>query len=174
MIYSETKASLIIEGLIFVALGLVALYLPVVSTISITLMIAVLCIVTGIAQYVTAYRGDRQPSFWLAILNALLVIIVGVLLLVYPISAMFVLTAVLGIWFLVNGITQMIYAIQLRDSYDSWGVMLLSGLISVILAIIIGYGWPHNSLWLLGVLLGINLLLFGISLLALGFRTRSA
>ena len=170
MLITESKSTLIIEGVIFMALGILALALPVATTLSATLLIGILCVIAGVVQFYRTFRYKKMSVVWLSLLNALLVFIVGIILLAYPVTGMMALTALLGIWFLVSGISQIILSLQIKHRHPNWGVLMVSGITSLILSIIIWYGWPVSSLWLIGVLIGVNLLFFGISLLALAFH----
>jgi uncharacterized membrane protein HdeD (DUF308 family) len=83
------------------------------------------------------------------------------------------LALLLGIWFLVHGILEINFSIQVRHHSRNWGLMLISGVVSIILSIIIWTGWPATALWIIGLLLGINLIFFGVSLFALAFRVKN-
>jgi uncharacterized membrane protein HdeD (DUF308 family) len=85
------------------------------------------------------------------------------------------LTLVLIVFFVIEGIVSIMYAIEHRRQYSGrWAWMLVSGIIDLILAGIIFAGLPGTALWALGLLLGINLLFGGASLIAMAMHARAA
>lgn len=173
MILSRNKSILITKGIIFVILGILAIALPTITTYSITILVGILFLLAGITQAIWLLKNTDHPSFWFSLITAALAIIIGILILIYPLHGAMFLTLLLGIWFMVHGIVQIAVAIQARGLTTNWGLMLFSGIISIILALIIWSGWPATTLWVIGLLLGINLLLFGIALLAFAFRLKN-
>ncbi len=75
------------------------------------------------------------------------------------------LTLVLAAFFLAQGVTQIFASLSHRRVLKSWGWVLLSGVVDLILAGIIMSGWPETSAWVIGILVGVNLLMVGISLI---------
>ncbi len=174
MTLNLSKPVLITEGILLIIIGFLAIYLPTLTTISIITLIGILSIIAGAVQLVRALQNTKTNYFWTALISAVLAIIIGILLLSYPLHGAMVLALLLGIWFLFHGILEIHFALQVRDHSHNWGILLFSGIISIVLAIIIWSGWPLNALWIVGLLLGINLIFFGISLFALAFRSKKA
>jgi uncharacterized membrane protein HdeD (DUF308 family) len=113
------------------------------------------------------------PGFLWTFVTALLSIVVGGLLLWKPIEGVLSLTIVLTAFFIVEGIFQAAAALVYRDGMPgSWGWLLVSGLADLALAAIIIMGWPGTAVWILGLLVGINLLTSGwaVVMVALGAR----
>jgi uncharacterized membrane protein HdeD (DUF308 family) len=107
--------------------------------------------------------------------SALLGIAVGLMLLVSPLSGALSLTLVLTAFFIVEGVASIMYAFEhKRELTGRWGFMLLSGVVDLVLAAIIIAGLPGTALWALGVLVGINMLFGGASLVGLGLAARAA
>lgn len=166
-----TKTTLYFEGFIFTILGILAIVLPAATTFSIAILIGILLIIVGVIQMIRVFQNRESPSsFWISLISAILAIVLGILILVFPMHGVMVLTMLLGIWFLVHGVIEIALGFRARHVSKGWGFMVFSGLISIILAIIIWATWPVSALWFIGLLLGINLLLFGLSLFALAYR----
>ena len=157
---------LLFEGIIFSLLGLAAIALPVISTLSTELFLGWLLIFGGIVQLYRAFKGCHAPGYIGTILLSALYIIFGVLLLVFPIAGVLSITLLLTLFFIAEGIAKIILGIQLRPS-QYWGWLILNGILALILAYIIWAGWPGSAFWVLGILVGINMLFFGISLIFL-------
>ena len=106
------------------------------------------------------YR-ERTGPFFGALLIGLLTLIAGLFLVFNPISGALSLTILLGVLFLIQGAFELALAFEMRPAAN-WIWMLLSGLASVILAIVIALGLPGISVVALGILLGINFLSTGL------------
>ena len=114
-------------------------------------------------------RGWR--GFLLELLSAVLYLGVGILLLVNPLEGALALTIVLAAFLVVEGIFKIIMAMRVRD-HDGWGWLLASGILSVTLGVLIWAQWPASGLWVIGLLVGIQLLFTGWSLVMLALAAR--
>ncbi len=167
------KSALIIEGCIFMLLGVLAIALPTATSVSVAMIVGILLIIAGVIQVFRVFEHREGAEFWIPLILALLAILVGVLMLVYPLHGILVLAMLLGIWFFFHGIIEIAMAIQFRKVSSGWGFLLFSGIVSILLALLIWSGWPTSAVWLIGLLLGINLLLFGASLIMLALTKHS-
>jgi len=169
---THSRSMLVLEGILCIILGILAIALPLLTGYSLTIVLGWILIVGGIIHLYRTFRGVKTNSFWLALMNALLAIVVGILLLIYPLHGLMFLTLILGIFFFFEGITEIALAIHFRSVSPNWGWLLFSGILALILAFIIWYNWPITALWVIGVLLGINLIFFGIGLLFAATRRK--
>ena len=113
-----------------------------------------------------AFRAARWKGFILAMMGALLSLGIGILLL-YPLTGILSLTLVIAVFFMAGGLFRILLAFRLRP-LDHWGWLLVSGILSLLLAAIILTQWPTAAAWLLGLLVGIDLMFSGWTLLMLG------
>lgn len=117
----------------------------------------------------------HQWRFWIggaaAIFIGLLSIAAGLFLLLFPLEGVVALTLVLIALFLAAGVVKCAYAWKLRDG-KGWGWMLAAGLASLTFGVLIWTGLPGSAFWVLGLLVGIDLMLYGASLLALVIAAR--
>lgn len=156
------RRSLFIEGVAFLLLGLVGVFTPVLLTFAIELLIGSLFLVGGIFQGWRAFTAKKLPGFWPSILSAILYVVVGGFLLFYPIKGVVTLTFLLAFFFFLEGIFQIAFASVLRTT-QSWIWVLINGILALILAALIWSGWPGTSFWVIGLLVGINLIFYGSS-----------
>lgn len=161
-----TKSPFFLEGILFVILGILAIALPVLFTLSAELMFGALVLVGGIVQLVKAWQDRKIKSMAIPVISALAYIIVGFLFLSRPILGMLTLTILAMIFFIVSGIFKLALAFQLRH-VKGWIWIALSGICALLLAAIIWSGWPGSAAWAIGLLLGIDMLFFGCSLIAI-------
>jgi uncharacterized membrane protein HdeD (DUF308 family) len=109
-------------------------------------------------------RGGRNIAATL--LLAILTLASGIILLVFPLAGLITLTMFLAAYFIAAGILKVIHALQ-RRGIPGWGWALVSGLISIALGVLIWSGFPGTALWVLGVIIGIDLIFYGWALIFL-------
>lgn len=165
-----SRSVLIFEGILFIIFGLLAIALPGIFTLGLELTIGCLFIIAGIVQLVRTFTTKGTLGTMTALLSAVLYIVIGILLLSFPFRGVLALTILLTVYFVIEGIAKIVLAFQLKQ-FTGWLWLFLSGILSLALALIIWYGWPNTAFWVLGLLVGINLLFFGFSLLAVSFAS---
>jgi uncharacterized membrane protein HdeD (DUF308 family) len=111
------------------------------------------------------------------VLSSVLGVVAGILLIAFPIAGTLTLTLVLAGFFTAEGVLRIVRAVQHRGM-ARWGFLLFDGIVTLALGVLILAQWPGSSVWLLGLLLGVHLLVGGMSMLLLataaGRLTRSA
>jgi uncharacterized membrane protein HdeD (DUF308 family) len=166
------RTLLIMEGILFSILGILAIILPGISTLSTELFIGWLLIFGAIAQLYRTFTTRKHVGFTGSLIIGFLYLIFGILLLLYPVAGILSLTVLLIFFFFAEGIGKLILAFQFRRARN-WGWLAVNGVLAIIIGYIIWAGWPQTSFWALGLLVGINMLFFGLSLLFLGFALPS-
>jgi uncharacterized membrane protein HdeD (DUF308 family) len=163
----------LVQGVILAALGLLAIGAPLVATIVVVKLTGWLFFIGGIIGLVSFFTGRDVPGSVWSFITSALAILAGIYLLRQPLSGMLSLTLVLAAFFIAQGISQIFAALAHKRALKSWGWVLLSGIVDLILAGIILRGWPETSAWILGLLVGINLLMYGVSLIMTALAARS-
>ena len=103
----------------------------------------------------------------------MLALVVGVILIGWPVGGILSLTLVLIVFFLIEGIASIMFALEHRRQLpERWGWMLASGIIDLILAAVILMGLPGTAAWAIGLLVGINMVFGGIALIAMAMTAR--
>lgn len=164
----QYKSYFIAEGVIFTLLGILAMAIPGVFTLGAELLIGVLFLAAGIFQGWRTFQTKGVPGFFWSLFISIIYILAGLSLLFNPLQGVLTLTLILTFFFIIDGIANIILGFQFKP-HGVWGWRILSGLISLLLAYLIYAGWPGSAVWLLGLLVGINLLFVGITQLVLGF-----
>jgi uncharacterized membrane protein HdeD (DUF308 family) len=163
----------LIEGIVLVLLGAIAIVVPPLATLTYTILIGWIFLVSGVVGLITTFWMRRAPGFWWSLLSALIAIAAGFLLLGWPVTGALSLTLVLTSFFIVEGIASIMYAIEHRNQLTGrWGWMLVSGIIDLILAAIIIAGLPGTAAWAIGLLVGINMLFGGGALIGMALAAR--
>lgn len=149
-------------GIIMLVLGIIALVSPwFLTSLAVELMYAWLLLVYGIVQLLYAFKSRSIGGFLLKLLFGIISIIAAIFLLVYPLSGVFTLTLILGVYIFLDGVFRVIQSFQLRP-LPKWGWVLFNGIVSIILGILIWSQWPFDASWILGVYVSISLIINGI------------
>jgi uncharacterized membrane protein HdeD (DUF308 family) len=163
----------LIEGIVLVILGLAAIVIPPMATLAVEILFGWLFLISGIAGLITTFMMRQAPGFWWSLLSAILGIAAGIVLLLYPLSGVLTLTFVLIVFFAIEGIASIMFALEhKRELSGRWGWMLASGIIDLILAAIIFLGLPGTAAWALGLLVGINMVFGGSALIGMALHAR--
>jgi uncharacterized membrane protein HdeD (DUF308 family) len=100
-------------------------------------------------------------------------VLAGLVLLARPVQGVLTLTIVVGVYFLIEGITTIMYALEhRRELSERWSWLLVSGLIDILISFLIISGLPGSAEWAIGLLVGINLVLGGASLVGMALAAR--
>ena len=158
-----------VTGILLIALGTVAIFLPGLMSLGTAFFAAWLLLVGGILWAVHTYRYDSKS--FLSWLKPALLVAVGLLLLVYPSSGVAAVGLLLAIYLLLDAFASFSMAHAIRPA-KGWGWMVLNGVMSLLLAALFLIGWPATSLWLVGLYVGISLLFDGWALLAISWALR--
>jgi uncharacterized membrane protein HdeD (DUF308 family) len=165
--------NLILVGGIVILLGVVAIALPVWATLAVEQVIAALLLVWGVAGIGFAL-SMRPLSEWLfTAVTFAIILVIGVLFLIFPQDGVTTLTVILIAAFLIEGVMSILFALRLRETMPQWGWMLFSGLAALGLGLVALSGWPGTEAWTLGLLVGLNFLTSGASLIALAVALKS-
>lgn len=156
-----------------VVAGVLALLYPFFASTAIVVLLGWLLIFAGVVQGIGLIGAGNVPHYWLQLISAALAIVIGLLLLRQPDSGLLIITVLLLLYFLVEGLSKVIFALTIRP-FPHWGWVLLSGIVGILLAVYLWANLPVDSAWVLGVLLGILLIAEGAALTYLAWRVRSA
>ena len=163
------------EGIVLCLLGFGAIVLPPIAGLATTIFLGWLFLAVGFAGLYFTFRTRSAPGFGWSLLSAAVAVFAGALLLWNPLQGMATLTLVLVAYFIVDGAANIFLAIaHRRELSDKWEWMLVNGVIDLILAALIISGIPGTFAWALGLLVGVDLLLGGVALIAMASAARNA
>ena len=163
------------EGILLAVLGVAALILPPLASLAITIFLGWMFLVSGIGGLIVTYWARSSPGFWWSLISAALAVLAGMLLLARPMQAVLTLTIVLGAYFLAEGVATIMYALEHRRELSSrWSWLLISGLVDIAIAFMVITGLPSSAEWAIGILVGINLLFGGATLIGMALAARKS
>jgi uncharacterized membrane protein HdeD (DUF308 family) len=165
----------LIEGIILVILGALAILIPPLATLSVTIFLGWLFLISGVVGLVTTFQARQAPGFWWSLLSAVIGILAGIALIGWPLSGAVSLTLVAIVFFAVEGFATIMYALEhKRELSGRWGWMLVSGIVDLFLAAVIFAGLPGTAAWAIGLLVGINMMFGGVALIMMALHAREA
>ena len=163
----------VFQGVLMIILGVLAVAAPAFATLTVDIYVGWLFLISGVLGLIAMFSARNVPGFLWTLVTALLSIVVGGVLVWKPVEGALSLTIVLTAFFIVEGVFQAAAALIYRDAIPStWGWLLASGLADLALAAIIVAGWPGTAAWVLGLLVGVNLLTTGWAVVMVAFGAR--
>ena len=177
---NETKQSVrsasnagVIWGILTMILGLLAIGSPYFFGTMVSMMVAFMLIGSGVAQTIYAFQAGSLGRGIMKFLFGGLTVIVGIVMVGQPGLALATLTMILGVYFLVDGITTITAAFHVKPE-QGWTWLLFNGVVTLVLAWMIIGEWPLSGVWAIGILVGVRLLFSGMTMLTLGSAGRMA
>lgn len=158
---------LLMLGIATLILGVVAIILPLATAVTINGLVGILLLLGGIFQVVHAFRRrETAGRVVLGLVVAALYVIAGLILLAHPFAAVLTFTLFLAAFFIVAGVFKVIGAFEMHG-VTGWGWNLVGGILTFILGVLIWAHWPSSAVWAIGLLVGIDLLFTGWTMIAL-------
>lgn len=161
----------LIQGALLVVAGFLAIIYPIMSSVAVIIMLGWLLIISGVAQGISLVGARHVPHFWLQLISVILAFLIGFLFLRDPAQGLLTVTLLLIVFFMIEGISKIVFALTIRP-FPYWGWVLASGLIGVLLSLVLWASLPVTALWLVGLLLGIQLISVGGALARLAWQVR--
>jgi len=158
-------------GVIYVIGGFIALGSVVLATVVSAIVVGVMMFLCGIVEVVSAFQMKTWGKFFIWILLGVLYAIAGLFIIEDPLFAAGVLTLIIGAALLASGIVRIFLAFQMQKGAP-WGMVAVSGVITALLGAIILWHWPVSGFFVLGTLLGVDLIFAGVSWISIGMALR--
>jgi uncharacterized membrane protein HdeD (DUF308 family) len=165
----------LVEGIVLAVLGLAAMIVPPLASLAVTIFLGWMFLISGIAGLAVTFWARQMPGFWWSLFSAALAVLAGLVLLARPVQGILTLTIVVGAYFLAEGVTTIMYALEhRRELSERWSWLLAAGLMDILIAVLIISGLPGSAEWAIGLLVGINLVLGGASLVGMALAARKS
>ena len=155
----------IASSVLMVAVGILAIALPLLAGIGISLFVSWMIFFTGFAHLVYAFAARGAGGFLWRLLLGIVYVAGGLYLAFHPALSLLSLTLVLAFILYIEGFIQILAYFSLRALPGArW--ILLDGIVTLLLGLMIGFTWPSASAWAIGTLVGVNFLFSGVTRLA--------
>jgi uncharacterized membrane protein HdeD (DUF308 family) len=160
-------------GVILIVVGCVAILVPEVASVGTAIFIGWVLVIISAFLFAAAFSVHSMGSVAVRLAWALLTLIAGVWLIVEPHNGTLTLTFVLGLYFLVMGVTRIVVAFVGRGMPNA-GLVGLSGLCGLIIGVLVLVKFPSSADWAIGLLVGIDLIFAGWTLTSIALVGRDA
>jgi uncharacterized membrane protein HdeD (DUF308 family) len=163
----------IVWGVLLIIFGMLAIGSPFLAAIAVTGFIAWLIVLAGVVHLILAFHAHGAGSLIWKLLVGLAYLFFGGYLIVHPVLGVASLTLVLASLFLIEGVLNIVLFFKMRSvGGSSW--VLLDGIITLLLGLMIYMQWPSSSAWAIGTLVGVSMIISGVTRVMLSLAVRKA
>ena len=162
------RGPLVVAGVLGLVAGLVAFAVPAVASVGTAIFIGWVLLFASVAIGIEAFSRERLGSKLMRLLLAAVTLAAGLYLLVSPLEGTFTLTVMLVIWFVALGIARIVAGLAELGTPGA-GLIILSGIASLVLGVLIGRQLPSAADWAIGLLVGVDFLIFSVATLWLAW-----
>ncbi|HXZ32080.1 MAG TPA: DUF308 domain-containing protein [Terriglobales bacterium] len=163
----------IVWGVLLIVFGMVAIGSPLLAAVAVNVAIAWLIVLAGVAHLMLALRAHGASSMIWKLLVGLAYLFFGAYLIMHPVLGVASLTLVLASLFLIEGILDIILFFKMRAvGGSSW--VLVDGIVTLLLGLMIYVQWPSSSAWAIGILVGVSMIISGVTRVMLSLAVRKA
>jgi uncharacterized membrane protein HdeD (DUF308 family) len=159
-------------GILLIVLGVAATVFALAATIATVTINGVVFLIAGVAEIGIGMHSQSWSRFFLWVIGGVLYLLVGLVCIFNPIFASAALTLMLGAGLVAAGVVRVYLAFQLPADHPR-SMVLLAGGVTILLGLIIVAHWPADSIWVLGTLLGVDLLFNGAGWVSFGLGLRA-
>lgn len=157
-------------GVVLLLLGVAAVVRSVRATVVSMVFFGWLLVFAGLIEFVDAFMVGQWAGFFLHMLAAILFGITGFLMVARPVISAEAVTFLMSLFFLLAGLYQLIAAYW--SHLPGWGWQALNGIIAAIMGFLLLAQWPASGLWVIGLFVGIDLIFYGWTWIALALDLR--
>jgi uncharacterized membrane protein HdeD (DUF308 family) len=158
-------------GVLLIVFGTLAVGSPLVAAVAVNAVIAWLIVLGGAVHLVMAFHARGAGSVIWRALVGLAYIVFGGYLLMHPLLGVASLTLVLASLFLIEGVLDIVLYARLRPANGA-GWLLLDGLVTLLLSLLIWVHWPSSSIWAIGTLVGVSMIMSGVARVMMSLAAR--
>jgi uncharacterized membrane protein HdeD (DUF308 family) len=161
----------VLWGILLIVFGVFAVGSPFIAAVAVSVAVAWLIILAGVVHLMIAFHAHRAGRLVWKLLVGLAYVLFGVYLIMHPVLGVASLTLVLASLFLIEGILDVILFFQMRPMQGAFWV-LVDGIITLLLGLMIYLQWPSSAAWAIGVLVGVSMIISGLTRVMLSLAVR--
>jgi len=167
----QASTGSILWGVLLIVSGVLAIGSPFLAAVAVNVAIAWLIVLAGALHVIIAFQAHSAGSMIWKLLVGVAYICFGVYLIMQPAIGVASLTLLLASLFLIEGALAIVLYFQMRSLGGS-GWMLVDGVITLVLGLMIYMQWPSSSAWAIGTLVGVSMLMGGVSRVMISLTVR--
>jgi uncharacterized membrane protein HdeD (DUF308 family) len=169
----RTGMWLIVLGILQVIVGFFALVSPLYSGVAVALIVGIIILMNGFFDLFSAFKAPTWGKGLFRFFGGLLGLLAGLLVLLHPLAGLNFLTLLLAFYFFFDGFERLVLGMRL-PGVEGRGWIVFGGAVSLLLGIMILVKWPLSTVWAVGTLAGIHIILGGWAKLMVGTGARIA
>jgi uncharacterized membrane protein HdeD (DUF308 family) len=163
----------IVWGVWLIVFGMLAIGSPILAAVAVNVVIAWLIVLAGVVHLFLAFHAHGAGSLIWKLLVGVAYVLFGAYLIMHPLLGVVSLTLVLASLFLIEGILDIVLFFRTRAVRgSSW--VLVDGIITLLLGLMIYLQWPSSSVWAIGILVGVSMIISGATRVMLSLAVRKA
>jgi uncharacterized membrane protein HdeD (DUF308 family) len=160
----------LVNGLIAILFGLLALLVPVATILTMTIYIGLFILLGGLIMFYVAYRNQRAEKSYLMLMSeAVLAILVGAVIAFWPSLSLQIFLVMIGIWATIMGLLQIIVAVRMKGKVSNHSMFTLNGIITLVFGLLLFFN-PLGAIKALFFVIGLLAVLAGLILVYLAFK----
>ncbi len=163
----------IVWGLLLIVFGILAVASPFLAAVAVNVIIAWLIALAGVVHLMLAFRAHGAGNMIWKLLIGLAYLVFGAYLIMHPVLGVTSLTLLLASLFLIEGILNIVLFFKMRSMGGSTWV-LVDGIITLLLGLMIYMQWPSSSAWAIGTLVGVSMIISGVTRVMMSLAVRKA
>jgi uncharacterized membrane protein HdeD (DUF308 family) len=161
------------EGIVLMLLGIGAVLIPVLASLAVAIFLGWLFLLGGAMGAITTLMGRQAPGFWWALVSSVITLVAGFFMIGWPLTGAVSITLVLAAYLAADGVVTIFFALDhSRQLSQQWGWMVVNGVIDLLMAALIVWVIPFAALWVLGLIVGIDFIFGGASLISMAVALR--
>jgi uncharacterized membrane protein HdeD (DUF308 family) len=168
----RARRLLLVTGVLAVLAGALAIAVPSAASVGIAVFVGWMLVFAGVVMAVHAFSVRSRWMLATRLVNGLLTLLVGIAILAFPLTGTITLTFLLAVWFFASGVLHLWAASRLRG-LPGGGLLAIDGAISLLLGVLIAVNLPSSAGWAIGLLVGVNLIWWGVRALIAASQLRS-
>ena len=158
-------------GVLLIVFGVLAIGAPLLAAVAVNALIAWLIVLAGVVHLFLAFHTHGAGSVIWKLLVGLAYIVFGGYLLMHPLLGVASLTLVLASLFLIEGVLDVVLYAKMRPARGA-GWVLFDGVVTLLLSLLIWAHWPSSSAWAIGTLVGVSMIMSGVTRLMMSMAVR--
>lgn len=163
----------IVWGVALIVFGMLAIGSPFVAAVAVNVVLAWLIVLAGVVHLILAFHAHGAGSLLWKLLVGLAYLAFGAYMIMHPVLGVASLTLVLASLFLVEGVLDIILFFKMRPMQgSSW--VLIDGIVTLLLGLLIYMQWPSSSVWAIGTLVGVSMIISGVTRVMLSLAVRKS
>lgn len=166
----ENRSWFLALGIGLVLLGTLAVVFAFASTLFSVIYLGGLLLVAGVFEAIKAFKVNLWHNFFLHLFLSLVYAIAGILIIYNPIGNAITLTLLLAIILIIVGAARLIFAVAKHTPHRGW--LAINGILTILLGVLIAYQWPMSGLWVIGMMVGIDMIFTGWTWIMLAYAVK--